>query len=89
MHDIPWAFRLSSAVNHINALACCTLRLHPRSSVLHRTTRFHRSIGSAVMAEKPLQMLQPKAIHPREHVHGNGYIVACAHVAEAHLMAVC
>ncbi|WP_159093634.1 MULTISPECIES: hypothetical protein [Stenotrophomonas] len=89
MHDILRALRLSSAVNRTNTLAPSSLHLHPRSSVLHRTTRFHRSIGSAVMAEKPLQMLQPKAIHPREHFHGNGYIATCAHVAEAHLMAVC
>ncbi|WP_303636980.1 hypothetical protein [Stenotrophomonas tuberculopleuritidis] len=65
------------------------LRLHPRSSVLHRTTSFHGLIGSAVIAEKPLQMPQAKAIHQREHFHGNGYISACAGVEQARLMAVC
>jgi len=62
---------------------------HPRSFVLHRTTFFRRSIGSAVMPEKALQMPQPKAIHRREQVHGNGYIAAHAGVGQAHLMAVC
>ncbi|KAA9004286.1 hypothetical protein FJU31_00050 [Stenotrophomonas cyclobalanopsidis] len=89
MHGILSTFQLSSAVSHAEALASATLHRHLRSFVLHRTTHLHRSIGSAVIAEKTLQMPQTKAIHQRERVHGNGYIAACAHVDPVHLMAVC
>jgi len=89
MHNILSTFQLSSAVSRTDALASRTLHRHPRSFVLHRTTQFHRSIGSAVIAGKPLQIPQTKGIHQHERVHGNVYMASHPSADQAHLMAVC
>ncbi|HYQ25490.1 hypothetical protein [Stenotrophomonas sp.] len=89
MRDIRFPFCLSSAVSPSRMLPSSTARRHLRSFVLHRTTLFRISIGSAVMAEKSLEMPKAKAIHQRDRVHGNVYMTPHARIDPAHLMAVC
>ncbi|WP_313144476.1 hypothetical protein [Stenotrophomonas sp.] len=89
MHDIRCVLHLSSAVSAQQRLRSTAAQRHPRSSVLHRTTQFHRSIGSAVIAGKPLKIPQAKGIHHHVRVHGNVYMTTHPSADQAHLMAVC
>jgi len=89
MHDIRCVFHLSSAVSTQQLLRSACAQQHPRSFVLHRTTQFHRSIGSAVIAGKPLQIPPTKGIHQPERIHGNVYMATHPSADQVHLMAVC
>ncbi|WP_204324062.1 hypothetical protein [Stenotrophomonas maltophilia] len=89
MRDTRCLLHLSSAVSAQQLLRSTTAQRHPRSFVLHRTTQFHRSIGSAVIAGKPLQIPQTKGIHQHERVHGNVYMTTHPSADQVHLMAVC
>jgi len=89
MHDIRCVLHLSSAVSTQRLLRSTAAQQHPRSFVLHRTTQFHRSIGSAVIAGKPLQIPETKGIHQPERIHGNVYMATRPSADQVHLMAVC
>jgi len=89
MHDIRWLLSLSSAVSAQQLLRPTTAHWYPRSFVLHRTTHFQRSIGSAVIPAKPLKIPQTKGIHQHERIHGNVYMTTHPRADQVHLMAVC